>query len=197
MWKATFTGAKLMILSSIISSETGSRRKNPVHAAETGKEGRMRQKKKNRKGYTLVELIVVFALTAVFMTAAVMMLGAAMRVFHRVQNLSHAQTVADTLMEHMVSELSAAVNAPYDSGVPCLISADASRISFVEKHGIPIQIYIKDGLLQFDYQEVKENEVVISQAVDWYYGEEMYMNNRVERLKFTWKQENQIGKAHV
>lgn len=143
---------------------------------------------KNKKGYTLVELIVVFALTAVFITAATMTTGVFMRIFLKVNTMSHAQTVASTLMETLDSQLSSAAAAsawdlegagPSDPNVFLYISADGEKVSYVDKNHIPVIICVIDGMLHLEYQPIEGGD-----AVDWYYGEGSYSGNRISSLAF-------------
>ena len=62
-------------------------------------------KRENTKGYTLVELMVVFALIGIFMVAASVVAGAYGKISNRITALSQAQTLADTLLNRMSEEL--------------------------------------------------------------------------------------------
>lgn len=63
---------------------------------------------KNKKGFTLVEAIVAFALTAVLLTAAGSALASFFGIFWRVNADAKAQAVAGTVMEKVIGELDAA-----------------------------------------------------------------------------------------
>ncbi len=77
----------------------------------------MNRLQKNCKGFTLVEIIVTFALTAIFMSAAAMVLSSFMH-SHAVANaVATEQDVAGIVMDTITGELSAArcVGTPFKS----------------------------------------------------------------------------------
>ena len=143
--------------------------------------------RENKKGYTLIELVVTFALIGIFMTAAIVTLTSFMRIYTRVSSVSRAQTVADMLTQTLVSELESA----YDKGAGSVIieagaGSGTGSVSFENREGIPLKIYTNpDGYLILDYETVTDSSgTVVSEAVDWYYGEENYMGTKITQLGF-------------
>lgn len=141
----------------------------------------------NKKGFTLVELIVTFAMIGIFITSATVLIGSAIRIHSRVTNLTKAQTVADTIMETIIGETAGALNAPVPEnaeGTACLIekgSGDKDRLYYTDKNGNPVTLYVdaadgSAGLLKLQYTGLSE--------ADWYYGAETYMNNYISKLQF-------------
>lgn len=139
---------------------------------------------KNNKGMTLVELIVGFALTGIFMAAAVIVLSSSMRVFVRANNVAHAQTVTDMLFETMTSELSAAADAGFkDTLKPMIVNGDS--ISFVDKNAYPvIMSKDEDGHLYLEYQEVKDAVGDVEKMVRWQYQADTYLSTKISELNF-------------
>ena len=62
----------------------------------------------NKKGYTLIEIIVTFMLISMFLLAATVITTSCMKVYLKVKSISNGQTVADSLTEKINGELSAA-----------------------------------------------------------------------------------------
>lgn len=58
-----------------------------------------------QKGYTLVELIVTFALFAIFMTAVVMCLPGITKIYMQLQQINHEKTICNTVSNEIRSEL--------------------------------------------------------------------------------------------
>ncbi len=58
-----------------------------------------------QKGYTLVELLVTFALFAIFMTAVVMCLPGITKVYMQLQQINHEKTICNTVSNEIRSEL--------------------------------------------------------------------------------------------
>lgn len=69
----------------------------------------------DRRGMTLVELIVTFALLGLFMTAASSMLTSTLQLFTRMQATSRAITVSDMLLDKISGEIAAAILPPNES----------------------------------------------------------------------------------
>nr|WP_308626701.1 type II secretion system protein [uncultured Eisenbergiella sp.] len=63
------------------------------------------KKLRNKKGYTLIELIVTFVLIGIFMVSATAVMSSFMHVFARVKSISTAQNVADILLTKATGEI--------------------------------------------------------------------------------------------
>ena len=77
----------------------------------------MKKIKDNRRGSTLVEVIVTFALIGMFLLAATTAVSAAMNAFYRMESLSRAIVVSDTILDKAQGELSL---ASADGALLCL-----------------------------------------------------------------------------
>ena len=64
----------------------------------------MKKIKDNRRGSTLVEVIVTFALIGMFLLAATTAVSAAMNAFYRMESLSRAIVVSDTILDKAQGE---------------------------------------------------------------------------------------------
>lgn len=138
---------------------------------------------KNKKGMTLVELIVGFALAGMFMASAVIVLSSSMRVFVRANNMAHAQTVADMLLETITSELSSAADASFQ-GTGNTMIIEGNTISYVDKNAYPVVMSVEGGRLYLAYQQVETATGEMQAPVKWQYEEGTYLNTKISELQF-------------
>lgn len=146
---------------------------------------------KNKKGMTLVELIVGFALAGIFMASAAVVLSSSMRVFVRANNMAHAQTVADMLLETITSELSSAADASYQGTGDTMILTENS-VSYVDKNAYPVIISSEDGRLILSYQHVETATGEVEEPVKWQYKEGAYLSTKISSLQFRHLERNLI-----
>lgn len=149
---------------------------------------RTRKIKKRQAGYTLVELVVTFAVISIFMAATIVVMGGALRNYSRMNYFIKAQSVADTLMQTMVSEISAAADTTVEGEYACVIEGGPSgteRIKYVDYNGYTVELGVNaEQILEIDYDD--------KEATQWYYGKESYMSNRITGLTFTPAKDNLI-----
>lgn len=165
---------------------------------------------KNKRGVTLIELIVTFALISLFTVLSCQLLSTAFGVFYRIQYLNYGMQVSDTLMDKIGGEIEGALvgvtrpgidNEPDADGEHTLIIRGDS-IDFYEKTGSHIKIrsgvpdykdeYVDKNFNQlvihyYGVTSVKEGtEVkVIYDAVDWTFDKNMYLGYQIEELTFS------------
>jgi prepilin-type N-terminal cleavage/methylation domain-containing protein len=98
----------------------------------------MWKKRKNNKGFTLVEMVVTFALTGVFMVAAIGVLVSFTRIQGRVTSFSKVQMASELLAQTIISQVEAAYKGEDDKAV--MIHGDGQGISFWNRKGKPLVI---------------------------------------------------------
>lgn len=133
---------------------------------------------KQKKGTTLVELMVSFVLTAILMTAAIATISPAVRVFNKVVGMSRAQGVTDILLEEISGELESSER---------ILSISGSQIEYADKNGQGVQMLqgteaTADGGQQLDGMLVLHYG---SEDVLWYLPEKTYMGFRITSLSFS------------
>lgn len=161
---------------------------------------------KGKKGTTLIELVVTFALMAFFFACATQVIGLALDTYHKMQGLNYSRQVADTLMEKMVGSIEGAwviASEETSEGKVLEIYENGTVIEFIEKSGSHIAITTTDnqdkirregvdfnritydfnGLLLFYYPVI--SQTVNHAAVDWTYDKAMYMGFEINELKFS------------
>lgn|GEM_PF-3959242 len=84
----------------MIAWDDSMKKRSDVHVKNKNMSDSIRQ-----KGYTLVELIVTFALFAIFMTAVVMCLPSMTKIYMQLQQINHEKTICNTVSNEIKSEL--------------------------------------------------------------------------------------------
>lgn len=132
-----------------------------------------------QRGYTLVELMVSFALLALLLTTAIATLSPAINIFNRALNVTRAQTVTNIILDKITAELSACKG---------MTEVTATTVSYSDQNGVPVMLYLKEGKMYMDYNggdsAVKEGEGGETDGVTWFFANSVYMGNRITNLTF-------------
>lgn len=156
----------------------------------------MKKRLKDKKGYTLVELIVVFGLIALFLGTASMVLGVFFETHLKINTVAQAQTVAATLMETITSELGAATNTEVPmTGDPALagnvdtddqICKIGNDIYYYDYNWYLVKMSVVDGYLQLQYSGGNGSDggavIDASSPSIWAYGENVYNGFKIVGL---------------
>ena len=148
------------------------------------------QVKNNRKGATLIEVIVTFALIGLFLLAATTAVSAAMNAFYRMQAISRAIVVSDTILDKAEGELSL---ASADGAELCLggeATADGfwNTICFYTANGNPARIKSEEagdgkGRFSLYYYPTQDGNQT---GTDWTFDEKLYQGFWITELSFRW-----------
>ena len=153
--------------------------------------------KKNRTGATLVEVMVTFALIGLFLLAATTAVSAAMNAFYRMEAISRAIVVSDTILDKAEGELSGAMA---DGASLCLGGSTEgdgwwSTICFYTANGSPVRMQSEDagdgkGKFSLYYYPVQDTSGTDtsgnSSGTDWTFDEKFYQGFWVTQLSFRW-----------
>lgn len=155
----------------------------------------------NRKsGTTLVEMIVTFALLAIFMMSATFMIISGLNLFARMQSDTKAVVVSDLLLDKIVGEITAAeVPVKNGSGYYFWLAEEAGGSWIVcgsrSKH--PIAIFAAEstgaetandlgrGQLFIRYYELAGVEAGGTGEMDWHFDKSAYMDYTIDKLQFS------------
>ena len=154
----------------------------------------MKKRGNRRAGYTLVELIVSFALIGIFLVAASTVIGSFLRIQARVSAQADAQTLSDTLL-NTISEPLVSMRYNEDKW-----SIEEGSIQFQDKEGRIVKIRAEDGSWQIDdgkmseeltqyFEELSVNEDVrllskqTDEAMDAAMEQDEALKERVEFMK--------------
>jgi len=170
---------------------------------------RMKRTYSANGGFTLVEVIVSFALLAVLLATALTVLISFSNVYVRVSNLVKARSVASIIAEDIESELSCS-----SGEVRIYENAEALENKETAESGIVIKCRDKNhnqlimsaeayppeendaesraGEYTKLYREIKSGEVTINPETTWYYPSKTYMGMKITSLTFEYKGGNYI-----
>ena len=150
-----------------------------------------RLKKLNNAGMTLTEMIVTFALLALFMVAATRVISYVIGIYYAACGNSYGLQVSNMISNKIVGQIEGASSA----AVPRITSngSGIDQISFIDETGSRItitaspQIY-EDGTSEGMYVDIHYDEVtegsIKYEAVDWRFDSKAYMGYRVKELRF-------------
>lgn len=140
-------------------------------------------KKSGTEGYTLVEVIVCFALIGLFMSAAVTVLTMYMETSYKLNSMNRTQLLTTTLMDTISGEVSSAAEDKMQSGGVLKMEIqdggeDSDALYFTDKNGYPLKLFVESGRLMLKYTEPQGGDT------DWGYGDGVYQGNEVIQLQF-------------
>lgn len=151
----------------------------------------------DQQGVTLVELAVTFALVGILMAASAAVLISGLNLYTRITAASHAELVADLLLEKISGEISAAVSPEHDGdGYYFWLeqNEDAGWVAFQNRNHRPVAIYASTsseeertpenlgrGQLYVKYYALPEKGTA---EVNWHYDSKVYMGYQIENLSF-------------
>lgn len=155
---------------------------------------------RGRKGATLVELVITFALIGLFAAGTCQIISTSIKVYHQVRGLNNARQVSDTLLEKITGEIEGAqAGVQYEEagedndGVTLWIKDAGATIDLYDRTGSHIYITSKDQKMVIHYYPVMydvENETgtstkeTVYKEVDWSFDEGVYMGFKISSLKF-------------
>jgi len=168
---------------------------------------KLKKKQLNNKGMTLTELIVTFAILAIFMLAATRVISYTTIIYHEAKGASYGLEVSNMISQKVVGQIEGAcLKYPVDSNLGAgeegekidaaspVVSDGGTKIKFCDATGSIVSIYADtDQLMVVHYDKVAQTyldetgnsqENVIYKAVDWKFDKKAYMGFRVRELIF-------------
>ena len=153
--------------------------------------------KKDNRGTTFVEMIVCFALLAIFLVCASSLISTITSFYYNIKGEIYSREVSDIVIGKISSEIDGAetfINSSY-SGVEPSISADHKTIELYDKTDTYVKLFYdsapdsKKGLV-VQYQGYthtnngKEDKENSRKATDWYFDESVYNGFKITDLLF-------------
>lgn len=152
--------------------------------------------KKRTGGFTLVELIVVFALIALFAACTTVVIASYSKVHTGMRDLAQMEVLANTLLDDIQDELSPCLYDRERGDIITVGDAGASLV-FTNKNGYTLLIKINPGqtegyeknqvegkVILYRYDVKNEATTTADQYRYWAYPDKTYMSNEVEKLTF-------------
>lgn len=154
----------------------------------------------NNKGFTLVEMIVTFAILGLFIISASQIIVLIMNYYYHAKGVSYGREVTNTLTTKICGEIEGAQTGSTilsENGeiltadtVTMTITPSGDKIKFYDKTGSQVMITAVDGRLLIYYYPVTTtseyggSKITRYEAVNWTFDEAMYMGYRISELKF-------------
>ena len=135
----------------------------------------------NDKGTTLVEMVVCFALIAIFLTAASSVILLISNMYYEIKGESYAKQVMDIVIGKVSSEIEGAKYNDKDFINNLVLDGDASNIkgtraSMYDKTDTKVELRVNtEGYLEIYYYPIEDEDVNVSRsATVWKYSDKMY-----------------------
>lgn len=160
---------------------------------------------RNKRGVTLVELVVTFALISLFVVLSTQVISSAMSVYYKIQSINYGRQVSDTLMDKIAGTIAGAQvsmervnieNEELNTKYTLQIDDDMSKIDLYNGSGS--HIYITNarpdtgGNVQlvihyYRVESVQEgsNKKLVYEPVDWTFDKKMYLDYKITKLEFS------------
>lgn len=149
---------------------------------------------KKQSGFTLVELIVSFAVLSILLGAVAVLLPSFLNQYNHVQSTSRTQTIGNTLMEMIEGQLSYATSSinlntvdnngftivEYNDQDGNAVYMSVLTDAFKTKYGSENKL--SNDLFVLRYSEASDSGnagLVSRQAIDWGYTDDFYLTNKV------------------
>lgn len=153
------------------------------------KRKRQNRRKLNNAGMTMVELIVTFALLALFMVAATRVISYVIGIYYAASGNSYGMAVSDTITSKIVGQIEGASSAMEPE-----ITSDGTgidKLHFIDKTGSEITITataVNNGSADKKYMDIQYAAVtegsIKYEPVSWRFDPKAYMGYYVESLRF-------------
>ena len=133
------------------------------------------------RGTTLVEMIVCFALLAIFISAATVIIVAMTSLYYEVKGELYAKQVSDIVIEKISSEIDGAIYIDGDTSNNPRIDDDINNnkgtsISLVDKTDTSVMLSVEDERLVIEYMDIVDSEDSSNDrnATTWKFDENVY-----------------------
>lgn len=156
--------------------------KSLIHKNRMGRKF-INKMRKSKKGFTLVEVIVAFALTGILLAAASAVLGVFVKSFVRVTGSSEMEMAARTIMETVTGELERAAggDAVSDSSTPLRLDGDGT-VWYRNFEGKTAHMQVDEsGELLIEYFESGQEER--EAAMSWRFPEKFYEKCNIQKME--------------
>ena len=161
---------------------------------------RLLKPNKTDRGSTLIEMVVSFALLAVFVSTATLIISNVTTLYYRVRGESYARQVGDIVTQKISSQLEGAkYNALNAAMNPCIYSEDkfsfgkkekisGNSIAFYDRTNTRVRIFADEdeGIVKIYYYPITDENTPSNdrEATYWTFDKKMYNGYEITRLDF-------------
>ena len=140
--------------------------------------------KKNsaNRGTTLIEMIVCFALMAIFISSAAAIIASVTNLYYQVKGETYGRQVSDIIVQRVVSELEGAKWKEGSNENP-KISADKKTIELYNRSDTSAVITTTDNQLLIRYAAFSNDDMTKGET-KWKFDKKVYFNYEIEEMLF-------------
>ena len=141
--------------------------------------------KKNsaNKGTTLIEMVMCFALMAIFVTSAAAIIASVTNLYYQVKGETYGRQVSDIIIQRVVSELEGAKWTSGGGSDNPTINSAMTSIELYNRSDTRATITCKDKQLLVQYAAFS-NDDMKKDETNWRFDEKVYFNYEIEELLF-------------
>ena len=140
-----------------------------------------RKLQNTNKGTTLVEMIVCFALMAIFVSAAAAIIASVTNMYYQIKGETYGRQISDIVIQRIVGEVEGA--KIIRGGQEPKIDINYSSISLCNRTDTNTKVYSEGNELLIDYQGYT-NKTGTRKSTTWKFDERVYYGYEVEELLF-------------
>lgn len=147
----------------------------------------------NNQGTTFVEMIVCFALLAIFLACAAALISNITMIYYNIKGEIYSREVSDIVMEKIVSEVDGAEYFRPTStsvGTNPKVSTDHKSIDLFDKTDTSVSVSAKNNKLVIHYYPIvykvngADDDILSREATDWYFDDSVYNGFEISELSF-------------
>ncbi len=145
---------------------------------------------KNNSGMTLVEMIVSFALLAIFLAASASVISTITTMYYQIKCETYAKQVGDIVMEKVVSEIEGAkyyesqpANNPVIDGDVDADHKYGSSITMFDRTDTRVTVQVNNKLLEIVYAEITGSTSIQRNETTWRFNNSMYNGFEIKEFK--------------
>ena len=148
---------------------------------------------RNNQGSTLVEMIVCFALLAIFMVCASMIISTITTMYYDIKGEIYSREVSDIVMEKLASEIDGAeyYNGSGNSLNNPTIASDNKTITLTDKTGTRVSLTSSEDkgvIIKYLGYSYRVNGFVVADksrdATEWFFDKAVYNGFTIEDMQF-------------
>ncbi|MBR6094992.1 MAG: hypothetical protein IKP92_08235 [Lachnospiraceae bacterium] len=140
------------------------------------------KKKSENRGTTLIEMIVCFALMAIFVSSAAAIIASVTNLYYQAKGETYGRQVSDIIVQRVVSELEGAKWKDGSNENP-KISTDKKTIELFNRSDTKTTVSTADKQLLIKYAAFSNDEMTKGETT-WKFNKNVYFNYEIEELLF-------------
>ena len=139
---------------------------------------------RTNKGTTLIEMVMCFALMAIFISAAAAIIASVTNLYYQVKGETYGRQVSDIIMQRVVAEVEGAKYTNGNNSENPSVSGDKKTIQLYNRSDTKATISVgNNNQLVITYAGFS-NDQMSKNDTSWKFDEKVYYNYEIEELLF-------------